>query len=170
MTRTFFSPDRTRYVLFTENVLRHMYSFAQRKCKQTEAGGEIFSPRPYSCSLLVDAIAGPHPEDHRSRYSYNPNTSATSRARNEQYACDRHAVGLWHTHPEAQPHPSGLDRATTQDYLRSFAGTRSRYLSVIIGNRGDTPAITVWATEELGDWQRWDEFCGQTEVITKLRR
>lgn len=168
--RTFFSPDRTSYVLFTEGVLRHMYGYAQRKAVQTEAGGEIYSPRPYAPGLLVDTVTGPHRRDHRSRYSYNPDAKAATQAREKEYERDRHAVGLWHTHPEPMPHPSGLDRTTTEDYLRSFAGKRFRYLSVIIGNLGETPSMTVWSAEERGDWQCWDEFRGQTELITMLRR
>ena len=56
--RIFFSPDRARYVLIAESVLQHMYRYAQRSRHQTEAGGELFSPSPYSAGLLVDAIAG----------------------------------------------------------------------------------------------------------------
>ncbi|WP_321819830.1 MULTISPECIES: Mov34/MPN/PAD-1 family protein [unclassified Burkholderia] len=163
--RTFFSHDKARYVLFTESVLQHMYGYAQRARHQTEAGGELFSPSPYSASLLVDAIAGPHPGDRRSRCACNPDVQATTQARNTQYACGRHAVGLWHTHPEARPSPSGRDRATTEDYLRAFNEDRERYLTVILGNRGDTPALTVWSAEKCGSWQRWTEFRGQPSEL-----
>lgn len=163
--RIFFSHDKARYVLFTESVLQHMYGYAQRARHQTEAGGELFSPSPYSASLLVDAIAGPHPGDRRSRCACNPDVQATTQARNTQYACGRHAVGLWHTHPEARPSPSGRDRATTEDYLRAFNEDRERYLTVILGNRGDTPALTVWSAEKCGSWQRWTEFRGQPSEL-----
>ncbi|RAQ03588.1 hypothetical protein DPR02_29460 [Burkholderia cepacia] len=85
-----------------------MYGYAQRVRNQTEAGGEIYSPTPYSSSLLV-AIAGPHPKDSRSLYSYNPDIEAATRARNVEYERGRHAIGLWHTHPELRPSPSGRD-------------------------------------------------------------
>ncbi|MBP4049368.1 Mov34/MPN/PAD-1 family protein [Chromobacterium violaceum] len=159
--RTFFSPDRVRYVLFTESVLRHMYDYAQRARNQTEAGGEIYSPTPYSSSLLVDVVTGPHPEDRRSRHSYNPNVEAATRARNTEYEHGRHAIGLWHTHPEPRPSPSGQDRKTTEDYLRAFGKDRERYLIVIIGNCGETPAMTVWSADKCGNWQCWAEFRGQ---------
>lgn len=168
--RTFFSPDRARYVLFTESVLRHMYAYAQRAWNQTEAGGEIYSPTPYSSSLLVDAVAGPHPKDRRSRHSYNPDVEAATRMRNAEYRRGRHAIGLWHTHPEARPSPSGRDRTTTEDYLRAFGEDRERYLSVIIGNRGETPEMTVWSAENCGSWQCWAEFCGQLADVPKATR
>jgi len=155
--RTFFSPDMSRYVLFTESVLSHMYSHAQRKMFQTEAGGEIYSRTPYYSSLVVDDVAGPHPRDRRRRSSFNPDIEATTQARHAKYEQGRHAVGLWHTHPERQPTPSGMDRRTTEDYLRAFTSDRERYLTVIIGNRGAVPAMTVWSAEKCGKWIRWGE-------------
>lgn len=163
--RTFFSPDKVRYVLFTESVLQHMYSYAQRRWYQTEAGGEIYSPTPYSPSLLVDAVTGPHPKDRRGRHAYNPDVASATRARNAEYERGRHAIGLWHTHPEPQPSPSGRDRATTEDYLDAFGDDRERYLMVIVGNHGETPAITVWSAEKGGGWQCWFEFRGQTSDL-----
>jgi proteasome lid subunit RPN8/RPN11 len=163
--RTFFSPDRSRYVLFTESVLRHMYGYAQRRWRQSEAGGEIYSPAPYASSLLVDTVTGPHPKDQRSRHSYNPDVEATTRARNTEHARGRHAIGLWHTHPEFLPTPSGRDRETTEDYLRAFGGDRERYLTVIIGNRGETPEMTVWSAEARGNWVCWTEFRRELTVF-----
>lgn len=163
--RTFFSPDRTRYVLFTESVLRHIYGYAQRAWYKTEAGGEIYSPAPYSSSLLVNAVTGPYTKDRRKRNSYNPNVEAVTRARKAEYERGRHAIGLWHTHPEPRPTPSRPDRTATEDYLRAFFDDRERYFSVIIGNFGEAPAMTVWSAEKHGGWQCWTELCEQpTEV------
>jgi integrative and conjugative element protein (TIGR02256 family) len=163
--RTFFSPDMTCYVLFTESALRHMYGYAQRRWTQTEAGGEIYSATPYSSRLLVDTVAGPHPKDRRTRHSYNPDVKATTKARNDEFARNRHAIGLWHTHPERSPYPSGQDRKTTEDYLRAFGNERKRYLSIIIGNRGEVPEMTIWSTEKCGNWQCWTEFHGQSAKL-----
>lgn len=168
--RTYFSPDMSRYVLFTESVLRHMYAHAQRTWRQTEAGGEIFSPSPYSPRLLVDTVTGPHPNDRRSRRSYNPDVQAATRARETQYENNRHAVGLWHTHPEHYPSPSGLDQRSTEDYLNSFGQDRAQYLSVIIGNRGASPEMTVWSAEKCGAWLRWMEFSGSLPILVSGRQ
>lgn len=156
--RTFFSPDKSRYVLFTERVLSYMYSHAQRKWKQPEAGGEIYSPTPYCQSMLVDDVAGPHPGDRRNRYSSNPDVVATTQARHAKYEQGRHAVGLWHTHPQRQPKPSDTDKCTTEDYLRAFNSERDRYLSIIIGNCGEVPTMTVWSAETSGEWLCWVEL------------
>lgn len=164
--RTFFSPDKVRYVLFSETVLLHMYSYAQRRWHQTEAGGEIFSPAPYSSGILVDAVTGPYPKDRRTRHSYNPNVASATHARNAEYERGRHAIGLWHTHPEPRPSPSECDRATTKDYLDAFGDDRERYLTVIVGNLGDTPGLTVWSADKRSGWQCWVEFRRQSSSLS----
>lgn len=157
MIRIFFYANSTHYVLFTEQALEHMYAHAQRWPWQREAGGEIFSTAPDASGLIIASAAGPNAGDRRSRHSWNPDTVAADLVRHNEFAQGRHAVGLWHTHPEVSPTPSGLDRETTREYLESFKGQRSRYLMVIIGNRGKTPAMAVWAiTGEAGG--RWEEL------------
>ncbi|WP_240794561.1 Mov34/MPN/PAD-1 family protein [Azoarcus sp. DD4] len=154
MIRIFFYPDSTRYVLFTEQVLAHMYVHAQRRPWQKEAGGEIFSAAPNATGLVISAAAGPHPRDHRRRHGWIPDAAAADRARHAAFSLGKHAVGLWHTHPEPRPSPSGLDRQTTHEYLETFQDQRSRYLLVIIGNRGTPVSMGVWAAsaERQGVW------------------
>lgn len=150
------------YILLTESTLKYMYEFAQRKLTQTEAGGEIYSTTPYSPRLVIDGVTGPHRKDRRTRNSYNPDVKATTKARHNEFARGRHAVGLWHTHPEPIPFPSGQDRKTTEQYLKAFGDERGRYLSIIIGNHGEVPEMTVWSMEKSGTWLHWAEFNGKT--------
>lgn len=170
MNRIFFYPDATRYVLFTEQVLAHMYAYAQRKPWQKEAGGEIFSVTPDATGLVIISAKGPNPRDRRSRYAWNPDTKASDLDRQSEFAQDRHPVGLWHTHPERTPTPSDQDRETTNEYLTSFQDDRSRYLMVIIGNGGNPPAMGVWAatTGQHGGWFKLSEcvvpYCSANEA------
>ena len=152
-------PGSSRYVLFTQPVLEHMYSYAQRRIWQTEAGGEIFCPTPESSSLIINSVAGPNPKDRRSRYSWNPDNKAADEDRLRHFLKGQHAVGLWHTHPECSPNPSGQDRETTRDYLEAFQGDRSSYLMVIIGNQGNPPSMAVWVATlgRHGDWLKLEE-------------
>jgi integrative and conjugative element protein (TIGR02256 family) len=152
--RIFFYPDFSRYVFFTESALDHMYAHVQRKLWQTEAGGEIYSADPDSHGLIITVATGPNPDDKRGRRSFNPDVDATTQHRNQQFEQGRHAVGLWHTHPEKNPSPSGLDRRTTEDYLVAFQGQRERYLMVILGNQGKVPNMAIWSAErnELSQW------------------
>jgi integrative and conjugative element protein (TIGR02256 family) len=164
--RIFFYPDSTRYVLFTEQALVHMYAQAQRRPWQKEAGGEFFSAEPDAAGLVITSAIGPNPRDRRSRHAWNPDTSAADLGRQAEFALGRHAVGLWHTHPEPSPSPSSLDRQTTQEYLEAFQGGRSRYLMVIIGNRGSPPAMGVWVatSEGHGGWLMLSECAAHTSI------
>lgn len=146
--RLFFYPDYRRYVLFTANALEHMYGQVQRRIWQKEAGGEIYAFDPDAHGLIVSAATGPNKGDRRTRSSYNPDVNAAMRERERLFALDQHAVGLWHTHPEPFPSPSGPDKRTTEEYLRAFQGDRDRYLMVILGDRGNPVNMTVWATSQ----------------------
>lgn len=161
--RIFFYPDFRRYVLFTANALDHMYAHAQRRLWHKEAGGEIYSIDSDAHGLIITAATGPNPGDKRGRNSFNPDIEATSRHRQHQFAQGQHAVGLWHTHPETRPSPSGLDRRTTEDYLTAFQGQREHYLTVILGNRGNTPNMAVWSAGR-NEWSRWIELEEAKEI------
>ncbi len=157
MIRIFSYPNSTRYVLFTTRALEHMYAHAQRLPWQTEAGGEIFSAEPDASGLIIANATGPNPRDRRSRRGWNPDTTAADVDRHNEFVRGRHAVGLWHTHPESCPSPSSQDRGTTRAYLESFQGQRSRYLMVIIGNRDKPPVMGVWVFTG-GAAGRWEEL------------
>lgn len=143
--RIFFDNAFTHYVLFSTDALAHMYAHAQRRLRQKEAGGELFANDPEASGLVITSATGPNPRDRRSRCSWNPDTAAADQDRQQQFVHNRHAVGLWHTHPEPFPSPSGRDRQTTHDYLDAFHGERKRYLMVTLGNSGDPTNMAVWA-------------------------
>lgn len=159
MNRIFFYPGNDRYVLFTEPALSHMYSHTQRRLWNKEAGGELFSFDPNSCGLIISTANGPNKTDFRNRHAWNPDINALFKDRHTEFEQNKHAVGLWHTHPEKSPTPSRLDRETTYEYLSSFQGERLYYLMVIIGNQGSIPAMAVWSanSEKRGNWIQLNE-------------
>ncbi|MBL8453869.1 MAG: Mov34/MPN/PAD-1 family protein [Zoogloea sp.] len=137
-----------------------MYAHSQLRPWQPEAGGEIFSAEPDASGLIIMSATGPNPSDHRTRRGWNPDTTAADMNRRNEFAQGRHAVGLWHTHPEPHPSPSSQDQVTTREYLKSFHGQRSRYFMVIIGNRGTPPVMVVWVLSEhtAGRWEQLREM------------
>ena len=96
--RIFFYPDFRRYVLFTTDVLDHMYVHAQRHLWQKEAGGEIYAIDPDARGLIITTATGPNSGDRRGRRFFNHDIEAATRDREWQFTQGRHAVGLWHTH------------------------------------------------------------------------
>lgn len=171
--RIFFDHDFTSYVLFTADALVHMYAHAQRGLCQKEAGGELFANDPDASGLVISAASGPNPRDRRSRNSWKPDTAAADRDRQRQFIHGRHAVGLWHTHPESFPSPSGRDRQTTNDYLKAFHGERKRYLMVTLGNSGDSPNMAIWVAsyETRNTWTELIETPASSIFVkTRLER
>jgi hypothetical protein len=77
-------------------------------------------------------------------------------------------VGLWHTHPKNRPSPSGRDQKTTWEYLDAFQVDRSRYLMVIIGNRGSVSRMAVWVASghSSREWIQLNEAATSTLVLT----
>jgi integrative and conjugative element protein (TIGR02256 family) len=155
--RIFFCPDFRRYALFRANVLNHMYAHAQRRWWYKEAGGEFYTMEPNTPGLIITAATGPNSGDCRRRHFFNPDIKATTRDRERLFAQGLHAVGLWHTHPEAWPAPSELDHRTAEEYLEAFQGDRAYYLLVILGNCGNPPNMGVWSAGH-NERSRWIEL------------
>lgn len=160
--RLFFFPGYGRYVLFTAAALEHMYRHAQRRIWHKEAGGEIYAIDPDANGLTITSALGPNRGDRRTRCSFNPDIEAAKRDRERQFAVGLHAVGLWHTHPEPYPSPSGQDRQTTEEYLSAFQGDRERYLMVIVGNCDTPPNMKVWAASQ-GTRDTWVELVEESK-------
>lgn len=145
--RMYYYPDYQRYVLFTVPALMHMYGYSQRWVWQKEAGGELYTIEPNNRGMVVSCAAGPNKEDVRRRCYFNPDPIATSKVREEQFELGMHAIGLWHTHPESNPCPSGHDYQATVDYLQAFQNDRERYLMLVMGNCGREPSMRVWSID-----------------------
>jgi integrative and conjugative element protein (TIGR02256 family) len=153
-SRTFLLPENRGRVLFAEEVLQHMYKYAQTRFWHSEAGGQLFSETPHESSVAVSVASGPHLRDSRSRHNFVPDLTSATWDRQFQFSLDRHAVGLWHTHPEANPLPSNQDYDTTRKYLEAFDGMMSGFLLVILGNSGNPFNMAVWmaTTNPVDSW------------------
>lgn len=156
-SRTFQLPDGTGAVVFPIDVLTHMYKFTQRRFFSCEAGGQLFSPSPHHAVVHVTNISGPNSRDIRSRHGVLWNIDQANGDRKAHFSACRHAVGLWHTHPEEHPSPSRQDERTTQQFLQGFEGSMAGFLLVIIGNKGEPPNMAVWLAKD-GAHKSWIEL------------
>lgn len=134
--------------MFTPDALEHMYLHTQNYKGSLEAGGEVFSRTPRETGLVVDFAAGPDMRDKRGPCSFVPDPTAATEMRMLQFDQKRHAVGLWHTHPERMPSPSKKDKRTGELYLKSLDGQLDSYLMIILGNSGDPLNLCVWSVSE----------------------
>lgn len=142
--RRFILPDGRGEILLESSVLAYIYRYAQTGFWHREAGGQLFSPTPEQATVRIELATGPFREDRRTRCGFLPNRQKATQDRHTQFALGRHAVGLWHTHPEAWPMPSEQDRETAQAYLEAFEGALEGFLLLILGNRGSPLNMTLW--------------------------
>lgn len=154
MSRAFQLPGGRGIVVFSPSVLEHMYGYAQRSFWSREAGGQLFSSVVNMPRVEVTHVSGPNPGDRRGRHKLDWDVSQANADRDANFAEDRHVVGLWHTHPEAFPSPSGQDEKTTRQYLDAMAGSMQGFLQVIVGNKGLIPNMGVWVAQS-GPRKTW---------------
>lgn len=73
-------PDNRGVVILSEEVLSHIYKFAQTSTRHKEAGGQFFSSTPESSVVRVTLATGPYQEDKRSRFGFNPDVNKATEA------------------------------------------------------------------------------------------
>lgn len=159
-SRTFQLADNRGNVIFEDEVLQHMYRHVQTRLGDREAGGQLFSLSPHVSEVVISVATGPHRRDKRARCQFVPDLSSATRDRETQFAVGRHAVGLWHTHPEDNPYPSGLDCKSTREYLDAFNGEMDGFLLIIIGRSGNPLNMAVWmaSMKPVGSWVQLPEI------------
>jgi integrative and conjugative element protein (TIGR02256 family) len=147
--RLVFQVDSARRLVFTSDATLKMKSFAQQGPRQKEAGGVLLGRHLLeSNDLAVDEVTTPQVRDIRSRFGFfrskQHNELALSRWKTEGGTLAY--MGLWHTHPEADPVPSQVDlndweRAVTEDVYEG-----SQLFFPIVG----TEHVRVWAKARGG--------------------
>lgn len=157
-SRSFAFPDRPGHLILEGPVLAHMYKYAQLRWHQKEAGGQMFSPAPQHEIVITSKATGPHATDHRSRHSFNPDPAQATLDRESLFDHGLYPIGLWHTHPESNPSPSGRDKQTTIEFLKAFNGDLNGFVLAILGNRGNPLALTLWLATTNNEWLEMTEI------------
>ena len=142
--RRFRLPENRGILVFSVDVLKHMYKYAQTSFWSREAGGQLFTMNPEQSLIQISLATGPYRQDWRTRWSFHPDVNKATDDRYQHFANGLHAVGLWHTHPEVYPTPSDSDKTTTWQYLEAFQGEMDGFLLVIVGNQESPPNLAVW--------------------------
>lgn len=125
---------------FSSDVQKTFHYFRQIDPQQTEAGGQLFG------SLLGDTVkvtlaTYPHPTDTRSRTSIERTQIVEQNEINEAFKSGMHYFGDWHTHPQARPLPSGIDKNNAKHLFQKSKTELTDFLMVIVG--------TTLATDNL---------------------
>jgi integrative and conjugative element protein (TIGR02256 family) len=129
-------------IVFTDEVLKHFRQHRQLRKKQPEAGGQLFARFDPPQVIVVEAT-GPRRTDKRTRTSYTPDRAAEQLEIRERFKRGLHYVGDWHTHPELNPRPSGLDSSSISDCCARSSHVLNGFLLVIVGTSEDVEGMCV---------------------------
>ncbi len=131
-----------------------MLGFRQQTRRATEAGGVLLGRHLLQAAhVVVDEVTIPMVGDRRWRTGFWRERPAHQGVIDERWVESRGTcqyLGEWHTHPEAVPHPSSVDRC---DWLRRLAQDTYETISlffIIVG----TAKLCVWEGTREGTLQQ----------------
>jgi len=99
-------------VIITETVINIIESYRQINRKDNESGGILFGQISDNNIYILKAST-PNKYDRASRYSFECNKDAAQILIDFEFINSSNKtiyIGEWHTHPENNPSPSGIDK------------------------------------------------------------
>jgi len=152
-----FRVSPTQRLIIVEEAVERMLKFRQVHWWQPEAGGVLLGRHLLdSDDLVVDEVTTPQSADRRSRFGFFRSSQHSELARRgwETQGCKLAYLGLWHTHPQSVPYPSGVDRNdwTNAVVKDSFDGNRLFFPIVGIDR------ICVWSKVRDGEIEELTEM------------
>jgi len=148
--RRFALPHCEQHLVFKESALEVFLKYRQRET-EPEAGGLLFAEFDFPTIRIVEA-SPPHGTDKRWRTLFVPNRVLQRRLIKKCFKRGRHFVGEWHTHPEPNPTPSGLDLNSMADAFLKSHHELNYFIMVIVGNKTETLRLWVSAHDGLNHY------------------
>jgi integrative and conjugative element protein (TIGR02256 family) len=145
--RHFALPRSAHRVVLTRSILEVFLTYRQQG-SEPEAGGLLFAEFDFPLIRIVEA-SHPHATDQRWRTLFIPNRILQRRLIKKLFKHGRHFVGEWHTHPEANPTPSGLDLNSMVDAFLKSQHELNYFIMIIVGNGAKCPELWVSAHDGL---------------------
>lgn len=144
-------------IKLTSQVVTQLQGFKQTDLDMKEAGG-IFMGRfiKGSKDIVIDAVTSPMEDDKQKRFSFKRLSPLHQAAIDTFYKETKgtcHYLGEWHTHPEEDPEPSGVDRRDWKRKLKEDTFSNRYLYFIIVG------------IEELRMWEGDRKYL----TITKLK-
>ena len=139
-------------LIVVEHALKQMQTFAQHRCWDREAGGVLLGRHLLdSRDVVVDEVSTPQNTDRRSRFGFFRSTKHEQLARQRwlQENSTSAYLGLWHTHPERDPTPSGVDQRDWQQAVAGDTYEGNRLFFPIVGTR----CIRIWTLSRRGTFR-----------------
>jgi integrative and conjugative element protein (TIGR02256 family) len=139
-------------LIIVEHALRQLQAFAQHRWWNCEAGGVLLGRHLLdSHDVVVDEVSTPQNSDRRSRFGFfrSSKHEQVARQRWSQENSTSAYLGLWHTHPERDPTPSGVDRRDWQQAVAGDTYEGDRLFFPIVG----THRIRIWTLSRRGTFR-----------------
>lgn len=147
---------------FDANALRTLRSHIQRKSSSRESVGQLYSRDLTSdCIVIEEATVLTPTWAAWARVQFDSRRAATERE--EKFKNGLHCLGLWHTHPEALPHPSSEDKVLAREHALSAKGQLTGLVFAIVGTRAMPAGLRVWIDD--GEALRLAESISQNIVL-----
>ena len=128
------------------SVFEEMSRWLQRKSEDCEGGGYIVGYKHSKTdNISLESVSHPYPKDSRNRIRFNIVDSKHKLFLVKSQRRKSYYMGVWHTHPQTIPEPSGIDWNDWYETL-SIDRTACRYAFFIIAG---TEGARVW----VGDFE-----------------
>jgi len=115
---------------------------------EVETGGLLFGERDDAAGVIwVSEVSGPPPDSEASAEKFVCGVEGTAQVNAEKRDRTRGSVqylGMWHTHPTAEPLPSPTDWLGMRRLVTATGGGGGRSLMLIIGRPHDTPTLGTY--------------------------
>jgi len=139
-------------LIIVEHALEQMQALAQRRWWDCEAGGVLLGRHLLdSHDVVVDEVSTPQSGDRRTRFGFfrSANHEQVARQRWLKENSTSAYLGLWHTHPERHPTPSGIDQRDWQQAIAGDIYEGDRLFFPIVG----THCIRIWTLSRRGTFR-----------------
>jgi proteasome lid subunit RPN8/RPN11 len=136
-------PGETWALQFTPTAIEFLCAHAQVASNTPEAVGQLYSRDLTTHLVSVEyATRLQTTSATRTKVKFDPKLAFAEREK--MFDEGHHCVGLWHTHPEAYPTPSGEDRALARDYAKSARPQVAGIVFAIVGTVPYPQGFRVW--------------------------
>lgn len=151
-----FRVTSSQRLIIVNEAVQQMLAFRQRSWWQAEAGGALLGRHLLDTEdVVIDEVTTPQKSDRRSRFGFfrSKRHSAIAQDRWSEASSTMAYLGLWHTHPESDPTPSGVDRNDWAQAVSTDTFHGNRLFFPIVG----IERIRVWTMTHDGTFCELDE-------------
>jgi proteasome lid subunit RPN8/RPN11 len=136
---------------FKAEALRQIGAHAQTQRASKESVGQLYCRDLTAGAIIIEhATVLPQSRAAYASVQFNPEVAAKERA--ELFKEGLHCVGLWHSHPQAFPHPSTTDSLLAADHARAAASHLNGLLFAILGTRPVPCGLSIWVHDGKQFW------------------